>query len=126
MNTCRRSGDSRWAVSLAVGMCVALVYLAGTATLSQRGWYRKHGDGPAISQWLDALESVSGDFPFGYWTDRYTVAVLLNALFWAALVGGLHAVLRTRRNAQPGGAANRSQPGQPRANSTSSSAGSGG
>jgi hypothetical protein len=71
----------RWVVCIAVGLCIACLYFAANALLSYRGSYRKHGDGASISQWFDALEWVTGDFPFGYWIDDYSLGVLLNGLF---------------------------------------------
>jgi hypothetical protein len=80
-------------------MCVGFLYFAGTLLLSHRDWYHKIGDGPAISQWLDALNMVIGDFPFGRWIDSGSLSYLLNGLLWSALGGGLFALRLWRRHA---------------------------
>ena len=89
----------RWVACVGFGMSVGFLYFAGTLLLSHRDWYHKIGDGPAISQWLDALNQVIGDFPFGRWIDSGSLSYLLNGLLWSAIGGGVYALRLWRRQA---------------------------
>src|SRR5437879_3409147 len=82
----------RWVACIAFGMSAGFLYFVSTLLLSHRGWYHKMGEGPAGSQWLDALNMVLGDFPFGRWIDDSSLSYLLNGLLWGALASGLCAV----------------------------------
>jgi len=96
MNT--RASIPRWIVCVAGGMCIGFLYFAGTLLLSHREWYHKIGEGPAISQWIDALGMVMGQFPFGYWISDGSLSYLLNGLFWGTLGGGLCALRFWRKH----------------------------
>jgi hypothetical protein len=90
---------SRWVACAGVGMCIGFLYFESTLLLSHRNWYHKLGEGPAASQWLDALDMVMGDFPFGHWVSDGSFSYLLNGLFWAALGSGLCALRLWRKHA---------------------------
>jgi len=89
----------RWVACVAFGMCIGFLYFAGTLLLSHRAWYHKTGEGPATSQWLDALNMVMGDFPFGRWIDDGSLSYVLNGLLWGALGSGLCALRLWRKHA---------------------------
>ena len=89
----------RWVACGGFGMCIGFLYFAGTLLLSHRDWYHKIGDGPAISQWLDAFIWVLQDFPFGHWIADGSLAMFCNGLFWGALGSGLYSFRLWRRYA---------------------------
>ena len=92
MNT--KVSISRWIVCAAVGMCIGFAYFAFSLLLSHWGWDHKIGD----VAWIDALNWVMSEFPFGYFSDS-TLCYLFNGLFWAALASGLCALKLWRRHA---------------------------
>jgi hypothetical protein len=102
----------RWIVCVAFGMCISFLYFVVTLLLSHREWYHKMGEGPALSQWIDALDMVLGDFPFGYWIRDGSLSYLLNGVLWSALAGGLCALHFHQRNSSNKSAA-REQPPSP-------------
>lgn len=87
----------RWTFCIGVGMAVGFLYFVAGLLLSHRNWFHKTDGG-----WLDAVDMVLGNLPFGY----YGVSVgsdgeinyLVNGLFWAALGGGLCALRLWRKN----------------------------
>lgn len=89
---------SRGVLCAGVGMCVGFVYFVCTLLLAHRDWYHKIGDGTAVSQWLDAINMVIADFPFGNWVSDGRLTCLLSGLFWAALGSGLCAFRLWRKH----------------------------
>ena len=110
MNT--RIPVPRWIVCVAFGMCTGFLYFVFSLLLSHREWYHKMGEGPALSQWIDALNMVLGEFPFGYWIRDGSLAFLLNGVLWSVLGGILCAWrIRGRKGSNPTVQATTAAPG---------------
>src|SRR5271157_5379257 len=80
----KRLSIPHWLACIAFGMCVDFFYFLCTLLLWHFAYYRKIGQGPALSQWLDALTDVIGDFPLGKGISDGFLRCMLNGLIWGA------------------------------------------
>ena len=84
----------RWVACVAFGMCIGFTYFVFTLLLSHWGWNHEIGE----VAWIDALNSVMSDFPFGHWISDGSLRYLCCGLFWAALASAVYALYSRRKN----------------------------